>query len=416
MFDWVGRDGKLIISARGVRTFAQGFVAVLLALYLDKLGFSIVQIGAVLSVGVAGSASSAFLVGLASEKLGRRRLLIVFALISAATGVFLFFVNSFIALLFISFFGNLATGSEGPIQPLEQAILPDTAPNEKRTDLFAIYGIVARSGTALGALAAGIPAILQRASGMDELYSFKVMFLAFSAFQLMGIMLYGSLSPSAEGTVVTKKWMNPLQLPSRRLIFTLTGLFSVDHFAGSLVTQSLVAYFFATRFGIELSSLAFIFFFSNVLTAVSLWLAAKIANRIGLLNTMVFTHIPSSVFLIAITFTPVGWLAVLFWQLRSFLAQIDVPTRESYTMAVVGQEERVAMGSISIVGRSAMGSAGPLGGDGFVERPVVERPFHSGRGLEDCLRYFSLLHVSQRKASRRRKEGPKTRCLCETLI
>ena len=242
-FAWISRDGKLIISARGVRTFAQGFIAVLLALYLDKLGFSLVQIGVILSAGVAGSASSAFAVGLASEKLGRCRLLIAFGFISAATGVFLFFIDSFIALLFVSFFGNLTTGPEGPIQPLEQAILPDSASDEHRTDPFAIYGIVARVGTALGALAAATPEILQRALGVDDLYSLQVMFLAFAAFQLMGVMFYWSLSVSAEGDALSKQWMNPLQLRSRRIIFTLTGLFSVDHLAGSLIIQSLVLTF-----------------------------------------------------------------------------------------------------------------------------------------------------------------------------
>ena len=160
-------------------------------------------------------------------------------------------------------------------------------------------------------------------------------------------MFYTSLSVSAEGAALSKQWMNPLQLRSRRIISVLTGLFRVDHFAGSLIIQSLVAYFFATRFDIDLASLAFIFFISHALAALSLWLASKIANRIGLLNTMVFTHIPSSIFLIAMPFAPVGWLAVLFWQLRSFLGQMDVPTRESYTTAVVGPEERVAMASIS---------------------------------------------------------------------
>ena len=176
---------------------------------------------------------------------------------------------------------------------------------------------------------------------------------------LVVALLYGLLSSGVEVKDEARQWVNPLTLPSRRIIFTLTALFSVDHFAGSLLLQSLVAYWFSTRFGLELGELALVFFFSHVLAATSLWLAARIAARIGLINTMVFTHIPANLFLIAAAFAPTGALAVVFWQLRSFLSQMDVPTRTSYTMSVVGPEERVAMAGIHIVGRSVSGIGGP---------------------------------------------------------
>ena len=357
---WVSRDGKLIILARGVCTFAQSSIAVLLALYLDKLGFSLVQIGAFLSAGVAGSAFFAFLVSLIAEKVGRRRLLVIFPVMSAVAGLALVFINDFLPLMFVAFLGSISgAGMAGPIQPLEQASLPDTAPSEKRTDLFAIYRIVSMGGMALGALAAALPTLYQDAFGLSEIYAYKVMFVSFALFLLVGALLYRFLSSGVEVSGSEQRWVNPLRLPSRRLIFTLTGLFSLDHFAGSLVIQSLAAYWFYSRFGIELASLALVFFFSHILAAVSLWLAAKIANRIGLINTMVFTHIPASLFLIAVTFAPTAWLAVLLWQLRSLLGMMDVPTRDSYTMSVVQPNERVAMASIHIVGRSVSGTAGP---------------------------------------------------------
>jgi MFS family permease len=156
-----------------------------------------------------------------------------------------------------------------------------------------------------------------------------------------------------------RRWVNPFKLPSRRNIFLLTGLFSVDSFGGALILPSLAAYWFATRFGIELRSLAVVFFFSRVLVAISMWISAKLANRIGLINTMVFTHIPANLFVIGVVLAPVPWLAVLFWQLRSFLSSMDVPARESYTMAVVAPEERVAMGSTHYIGRSIASSLGP---------------------------------------------------------
>ena len=360
---WLNRDATLIILARGIRTFAQSFVAVLIALYLAALGFSLVQVGVFLSVGVAGVAFFAFLVGLVAGRVGRRPLLVFFSMTSALAGLGLVFVDHYLILIVFSFLGSLASGGggggESPAQPLELASLPDTAPDDKRTDLFAIYNIVARAGGAFGALAAGLPAIYQGTFELSTLDAYRVMFVAFAALQIIGALLYSLLSPGIEGTSIERRWSNPLKLPSRRLIFTLTGLFSVDTFTTSMVTQTLIAYWFSTKFGLQLGSLALVFFVSQVLTATSLWLAAKIANRIGLLNTMVFTHIPSSFFLMAAAFAPTAWLAVLFWQLRAFLAQMDNPTRDSYTMAIVGPEERVAMASIHMVGRSALGAAGP---------------------------------------------------------
>ena len=362
-FNWVSRDAWLIIIARAIRTFAQSYVAVLLALYLTELGFSLVQVGMVLSAGVIGVAAFAFLVGLISDRVGRRNLLVIFSLVSAVSGLALFFVDEFIPVLLIAFVGSLSTGSggggESPAQPLELSSLPDTVLAERRTDLFAVYGILARTGTALGALAAGLPTIYQDLFGVSTLSSFKLMFIGFAVLQIVGAILYSLLSSRVESPVERRGWTNPLELPSRRRIFTLTALFSVDTFTTSMVIQSLVAYWFSTKFELEVSSLALVFFLSHLLTAVSLWLAAKISNRFGLLNTMVFTHIPSSFFLIAAAFAPTAWAAILFWQIRSFLGQMDTPGRDSYTMAVVGPEERVAMASIHMVGRSGAGAFGP---------------------------------------------------------
>ncbi len=359
---WVSQDGKLIILSRGVCTFARSSIAILLALYLAKLGFSLIQIGVFLSAGVAGSAFFASLISLVAEKVGRRRLLVILTLMSAVAGLGLVFIDDFLPLMFVAFLGSISGGGAvagGGIQPLAQASLTDTAPPEKRTDLFAIYGIVGTGSTALGALAAGLPALYQNAFGMSEIYSYKAMFVGFVIFLLVGALLYRLLSSAVEVGSSERRWVNPLRLPSRRLIFTLTGLFSLDHFAGSLFMQSLAAYWFYTRFGMELGSLALVFFFAQLLAAISLWVAAKLADRIGLINTMVFTHIPASLFLIAAAFAPVAWIAVLFWQLRAFLSMMDVPTRQSYTMSIVRPDERVAMAGINSVGRSIAGTIGP---------------------------------------------------------
>ncbi len=284
---WINQDGKLIMISRGVCTFAQSTIAVLLVIYLDKLGFSLVQIGAFLSAGVAGSAFFTFIVSLIAERVGRRRLLIAFSLLSAGAGLALVFVDNFLPLMFFAFVGSITgRGAMGPVGPLEQASLTDMAPPEKRTDLFAIYRIIAAGGTALGALAVGLPAIFQNTFAISEINAYKVMFAGFAFFLLLGALLYSLLSSAVEAGISDQRWVNPLRLPSRRLIFTLTGLFSLDHFAGSLFMESLAAYWFYTRFGLELEALALVFFVSRLLTAISLWIAAKLAKIVLVLSTL----------------------------------------------------------------------------------------------------------------------------------
>jgi len=339
--------------------FARSFVALLLALYLDKLGFSLIQIGAFLSVTAAGSAFFTFLVSLISERMGRRRLLIFFTLISAFAGLSLVFINDFLPLMFIAFVGGIPGEMGSPSLPLEQAALSDTAQAEKRTDLFALYRIVSIGGAALGALAVGLPSLYQTYLGVNEISAYKIMFVIFTLFLLVGASLYWFLSSTKEFGERKQSWVNPMKLPSRRYIFILTGLFSLDSFGGFLFPQTLAAYWFYTRFGVGLESLSLVFFASQLLAAVSQWVAAKIANRIGLINTMVFTHIPASLFLVGAAFSPTLWIAVIFWQLRAFFSRMDVPTRDSYTMSVVQPQERVAIAGYNAMGRHITGSFAP---------------------------------------------------------
>ena len=358
--NWLNRDGKLIIVSRGTCTFAQSFIAILLALYMDRLGFSLTQIGACLSAGIAGSAFVNSLLSFTAEKLGRRRILIIFTLLSAISGLALVFANTFLPVMFIIFLGSITgRGGLGAMTPLEQAILADAAPPEKRTDLFAIYRITIRTSTAIGALAAGLPALMQSALAIDDITSYKIMFIIFALFHLLGALVYAFLSHGIEVHAEKRRWTNPIRLPSRRIIFTLTGLFSLDYLASAFILESLVAYWFSTRFGLELQSLAIVFFLSHVLSALSLWLSAKLANRIGLINVMVFTHIPANIFLIVAAFAPTAILAVMFWQLRAFLSMMDSPARDAYTMSIVEPHERIAMAGINGVGRSFSGAAGP---------------------------------------------------------
>jgi MFS family permease len=358
---WIGTDARLIIAARAVRGFAQSAVGVLLAIYLGVQGFSLFETGLLLTCGSAGASAIAVLTGLFGDALGRRRTLFVLSAIMTATGVAFATSETFAVLLTVAFVGSFSAlaGSGGGMGTIEQAVLPTCVPDERRTDVFAVYSTIGMLAASFGALAAGFPTMLQREAGIAALASMRVMFLGYACFGVVLATMYGGLSTRIEDARGRTRWTNPLRLPSRRRISTLAGLFAVDSFGTGLVVESLTSYWFFTKFGLEPAELGALFFGSNALAAASLWVAARLARRIGLLNTMVFTHIPSSLFLVAMVFAPVAWVAVTFWLLRAFLSQMDVPTSQSYTMAVVRPEERTAMVSATMVARSAGVALGP---------------------------------------------------------
>ena len=359
--DWVSRDGKLLIAASSVRAFGQGFLSVSLAVYLAGIGLTLIQIGAFFTVGAAGVSFFALAVAFVSEKLGRKRLLVSLTLTSSLAFVALILSDNVIVLAIFAFLGAIGGGPGGAMgatQPLVQASLAETAAETRRTDTFALYRIVNTFSRAFGALAAGLPVVFASVFAFSEVDSFKIVLAGLTASLVVVALLYAALTPSSAAGP-RGGWTNPLRLANRRRIFILSGLFSIDSFGGSLLITSLVAYWFHTKFGFDLGELSLVFFVSELLTASSMWVAAKLANRIGLLNTMVFTHIPASLFLLGAAFAPAGWIAVAFWQLRAFFSQMDVPTRDSYIMAVVDREERVAMASMQQLGRSAGSMAGP---------------------------------------------------------
>jgi MFS family permease len=379
-FGWINRDGKLIIAVRGVRTSAHSAASVLLAIYLDQQGFGLFEIGLFLTIGSAGAVFWALVAGLLGDLMGRRRLLTVMGFLSALTGVALITSQSLQLLAVAAFLGGFSamSGASGAMGPLEQASLPATAPPERRTDLFALYGIVGTAAVSLGALAAGLPSIFQGAFGVNQLASFQVVFGGYAFLGLIAALFYSQLSPHVEVATGEARWVNPLRLPSRTRIMTLAGLFTVDSFGTGLLGQSLASYWFFTRFGISAQELGLLFFASHVLTAISLWVAARLASRIGLVNTMVFTHIPSSLLLIAIPFLHDAWLAILCWLVRAFFVQMDAPTSQSYTMAIVGPEERSAMAAATSVSRSAGIAAGPAAAAALWGAASASAPFVVG--------------------------------------
>ena len=373
---WITRDAGLIIAARAIHTYSQGLLSVLLGVFLAQLGLSPFQVGLFFSLGFAGTAALSFLSTFVSERVGRRGLLVFYTGMTLVGGAVVAVVSDPLVLLMFAFVGsfNGAAGNVGPTQSLEQAAIAGVVTPSRRTELFALYRVAASSAAALGALSAGIPVVLESFAGMSELASFRIVLWGLVGLRLAIGLLFALLSNQVEAERERREFVNPLQLPSRNRIFTLTALFSLDHLAGAIIVRGLLALWFSERFGMDLASLAVLFFAAQVVGVGSLWMAGKVANRIGLINTMTLAHVPGAILLLGVAFSPWAWLAVALFMLRAVFDQIDVPARDSYIMSVVQPYERVAMGSIHIVGRSITGTVGPTLSTGVLQAIALSAP------------------------------------------
>jgi MFS family permease len=353
------QDARLILVTRGIRSLGDGFASVLLASYLAALGFSGVKVGAVATATLLGTAAATLVLGFAADRVGRRRVLLGAAAVAAATGLAIAATSTFSVMLVIAVIGTLnpTAGDVSVFLPVEQAILPQTVLNEERTRLFASYNLVGALAAATGALCAAIPEGLHRAFGIDRLDAMRGMFVAYAALATLNLLLYRRLTSRVE--VETQERQAPLH-ESRGIVVRLSALFSLDAFAGGFIVQSILALWLFKRFGLSLDVAAVIFFLAGMCTAFSFLVAARLAARFGLINTMVFTHLPSNILLILVALMPTAWLAVVFLLARQSLSQMDVPTRQSYTMAVVAPNERAAAASVTSVSRSVASSGSPV--------------------------------------------------------
>jgi MFS family permease len=365
-------DITLLLVARGIRGFGDGFAAIVLPAYLVAIGFGTVEIGIVAAASLFGSALLTLGVGVVAPRYELRHLLIAGAVLMAATGVMLN-VEDLLLIVAVAFIGtvNPSAGDVGMLVPLEQTVLARDVTDRDRTRVFARYSLIGAMSSAAGALSAAVPDVLVDA-GIGRVTAFKLMFCCYGVLGLLAAALYRRLRQSgAEQHHVS----TPLG-PSRGMVYKLAVLFSLDAFAGGFIVQSLLALWLFKRFGISLSAASLFFFWTGVLSALSYPLASWLARRIGLVNTMVFTHIPSSVCLIAAAFAPnLTWVLGLLL-VRSALSQMDVPTRTSYVMAVVTPSERAAAASVTAVPRSLASSispalAGALFGPAFSGLPLV---------------------------------------------
>ena len=397
MLDWLSVDGKKLLVTRILRTFAYGYLAVVLGLYLDKLGLDPTQIGVVLTAAIAGSAVMTVYWSLVADRVGRRRTVAIMAALMALGGIVFALTDGFWLLLLGAFTGTIsATSSEvGVFQTVEQAVLPQTAPNEKRTWLFSIYNTAANFAGALGSLAAASVTFFA-SLGLQGADAYRPLFVLYALVGVANLLIFLTLSPKVELAHVEgeRKFLGIHR--STGTVARLSALFAIDSFAGGFVVQSVVAYWFYLRWGLSIGELAFVFFWVGILSGLSLLAAGWLAERIGLLNTMVFTHIPSSVVLMLIPLAPTAWLAVALFLLRMSVSQMDVPTRQSYTMAVVDPDERTATAGITNVARTTASAISPTFAGIALSAAAFGAPFFIAGSLKilyDGLVYFTFRNV-----------------------
>jgi len=353
-------DKYLLFGTRVARMFAYGFLSVVLALYLAQAGLSEAQIGLLLTLTLIGDTAISLWITTNADRIGRRRMLVVGAGLMLFAGILFALTHHFVVLLIAATIGVISpSGYEvGPFLAIEQASLTQLVPGERRTQVFAWYNLVGSFATAVGALCGGGLAQVLQGAGVAALDSYRAVVVGYAGIGAILGLLFSRLSPLVEALPIGGRPASGRfgLTRSRRVVSKLAALFSLDAFAGGFVVQSIIAYWFHTRFGVEPGVLGGIFFGANILAGISALSAARIASKIGLINTMVFTHIPSNVLLMLVPLMPTLPLAVVLLLLRFSISQMDVPTRQSYTMAVVAPEERSAAAGVTGIARTV----GPL--------------------------------------------------------
>ncbi len=364
------RDSRLLFATRTARLFGYGFLSVVLVLYLTELGLTEGEVGLLLTLTLIGDTAISLWITTHADRIGRKRMLIAGAGLMILAGLLFVATSNYFLLVLAATIGVISpSGNEvGPFLSIEQAALSHLLPDNRRTGVFAWYNLVGSFATALGALSGGGLSQLLRTSGMPALEAYRFVVVGYAIIGLLLAIMFLGLSPAVEILSRVKPEMLSQAKPntflglgrSRAIVFRLAALFSLDAFAGGFVISSLVAYWFHVRFGAEPGVLGAIFFGANILAGISALSAAWVARRIGLIRTMVFTHLPSNVLLMLVPLMPNLPLAIAVFLLRFSISQMDVPTRQSYTMAMVEPEERSAASGVTGVARTIGASLAPI--------------------------------------------------------
>jgi len=394
------RDAITLFSTRIIRLFCYGFLSVILALYLIQVGLSEKQIGLLLSLTLAGDAGVSLWLTTSADRFGRKRTLIIGALLMFGAGVVFIISHNIVILMAAAIIGVISpSGNEiGPFLSVEQAALTQLLPDARRTQTFAWYNLVGSFATAVGALSGGWLAQLLQARGSSALDAYRTVLMGYALGGFIIGILFLSLTRDVEAPPASQSDQPKRVLGlhrSRNVVIKLSALFSIDAFAGGLIVQSMIAYWFYIKFGVDAGIIGSIFFGTNVLAGLSGLLAVPLANKIGLINTMVLTHVPSNILLILVPLMPTLPLAIAFLLMRFSISQMDIPTRQSYTVAVVAPDERSAASGVTTIARSVGAAISPFLTGIFLSIPALfSVPFFLAGGLK--LVYDFLLYRSFR--------------------
>jgi MFS family permease len=394
-------DGWLLFATRFIRLFGYGAVSVVLVFYLVGLGFSESQTGLLLTATLVGDTLVSLFLTTRADRIGRRRMLIIGAALMAAAGLAFAITTDVWLLTLAGTIGVISPsgGEVGPFLPIEQAALSHVVSDRHRTEVFAWYTLAGSVATAFGALAGGaLTQALQQHRAIAPVASYRAVLILYAGLGALLVMLFARLSAAAEAATRGEKLAFRATLAglsglehSQRVVFKLSGLFALDSFGGGFVIQSFAAYWFYLRFGVNPETLGVVFFAANLLAGISALLASRLATRLGLLNTMVVTHLPSNVLLILVPLMPNLPLAVLVLLVRFSISQMDVPTRQSYVMAVVRPDERSAAAGITGVARTMGAAISPLFAGLLFARPsLINVPFFIAGSLK--IAYDLLLY------------------------
>lgn len=406
---WMTCDGRLLFMARMVRMFGYGFLAVILVLYLAALGFGETRIGLLLTLTLAGDTVISLWLSTHADRYGRRLTLLVGALLVVGAGLVFLASHTFWLLLTAATIGVISpSGYEvGPFLAVEQAALTEAVPADHRTTAFAWYNLAGSIATAVGSLAGGGVAKFGQLAGLEALGSYRVVIAGYAVLGIALALLFSRVSSaveipaSATHTVRARFGLHH----SKKVVLQLSGLFALDAFAGGFVIQSLLAYWFYVRFGTHEATLGMIFFGANLLAGISALAASAIANRFGLVNTMVFTHLPSNLLLMVVPLMPTLSLAIVILLLRFSISQMDVPTRQSYTMAIVRPEERSAAAGITGTARTVGAAVAPVcAGVLFGSPALMSIPFYLAGGLKIV---YDLLLLQSFRSVKPPEESPR---------
>ncbi len=382
----LARDSVLLVAARVTRLFAYGFLSVILVLYFAEIGVSEVSAGVLLTLALAGDAAVSLWLTSTADRRGRRRMLLLGAVLMAAGGVVFAVTSNWWLLAAAATVGVISpTGKDvGPFLSIEQAALAEIVPAARRTHAFAWYHLAASLAAAAGALVGGAAIEALRGAGFSSVEAYRALLLAYAAAGVVLFAVFLGLSPSVEASATdraatTRPWFGLHR--SRAVVMRLSALFALDAFAGAFIVQSVMAYWFHVRFGIGEAAIGAILFGANLLAGVTSLSAAWLASRLGLVRTMFVTHLPSNVLLCLVPFMPTLEWAVAVLLVRFSISQMDVPTRQSYPMAVVAPDERSAAAGITSIARSAGAALAPALG-GLVMAMSLAAPFVVSGGLK----------------------------------